>query len=82
MNGTEDKHKQFLQDRGTEIIRFVVQFIKQNDIPDVAAGGGTTITGWSLGAPFALAAAAYADSLGEEEQSIIASHLKTVIMQR
>lgn len=83
-NGTVEETSGFLDDRGIEILKFVAQFIDDNDIPEIqpdGVSGGVTLVGWSLGNPFTLAAIANIDSVDEGAQATLSSHLKGLILQ-
>ncbi|OBZ69050.1 hypothetical protein A0H81_11212 [Grifola frondosa] len=75
-----------IQAYGAEIAAFLAWLIKTHDLPPVttpansAAAGGIALLGWSGGNTATLAMLAHANKLPAETRSLLASHLRTLII--
>ncbi|KAK7055271.1 Alpha/Beta hydrolase protein [Favolaschia claudopus] len=82
--GSGDAERQTqLDNRGREISNFIVNFITQNRLPPISNDGktgGAIILGWSVGAPYAMAALSSADSLPLASRVVLAAYLRSVVI--
>ncbi|KAK7055272.1 hypothetical protein R3P38DRAFT_1349671 [Favolaschia claudopus] len=81
-SGADERAAQ-LDTRGHEIATFISNFITQFNLPRMSADGktgGAIILGWSVGAPYALAAISAADSLPTPIKSTFSTNLRSVIV--
>lgn len=86
VHSDEDK-RQFFEQRGIEILRFIDQIIQRFDLPPISnfegyQVGGTALLGWSLGIAFTLAAIANvdSDSISDETRKRLNAHLRAHIL--
>ncbi|KAJ3890269.1 hypothetical protein GG344DRAFT_49965 [Lentinula edodes] len=84
---TDEDKRQFFEQRGIEILRFIDQVIQRFDLPPISnfegrRVGGTALLGWSLGIAFTLAAIANvdSDSISDETRKRLNAHLRAHIL--
>ncbi|KAK7055273.1 hypothetical protein R3P38DRAFT_2846113 [Favolaschia claudopus] len=81
-SGTAERQAE-LDARGHELGTFIANFITQFNLPRLSADGktgGAVLLGWSLGAPFALAAVSAAGSLPPATLETLSANLRSIIV--
>ncbi|KAJ3722823.1 Alpha/Beta hydrolase protein [Lentinula guzmanii] len=82
--GNDEQKTAWVHSRGQEFTTFMVNFIQENDLPAMTPdgkSGGVVILGWSAGASLAIAALSIVDSLSQDAQSCLSTHLRAFIAQ-
>ncbi|KAH7912848.1 hypothetical protein BJ138DRAFT_1111960 [Hygrophoropsis aurantiaca] len=79
---TGGDQEDFLRLRGVEIAKFLLAFIRANNIPQASGPsgeGGIVVIGWSLGAMHVHAMLAFLDALTKEAVAELERYLRTII---
>ncbi|KAJ7130777.1 hypothetical protein C8R43DRAFT_1089921 [Mycena crocata] len=79
----DDERDAQMEARGHEIGTFIATFVQKFHLPPLSADGkegGSVLLGWSVGAPYQLAAIASADTLSEDTRSVLSAHVRSLIL--